>query len=111
MFILKRCESEIEAEEEKKVFGGGQNTNSIQDLQPDMFAGITIEDEQMLEIIEVDISTLHVLKRYDVPNISNNSDITSQYNDETVESGHGYHLFFSVSRILTYRQMKTSRIT
>ena len=59
-----------------------------------MFTNVEIKDEKVLEIIEVDIFTQSVLKRFNVPNIEDNTEIDSKYNDEIVESGHGYHLFF-----------------
>jgi hypothetical protein len=95
MFILKRCESEVDRDEEQKVFGGGQQDQTIsQDLQPDMFANVQIKDEKVLEIIEVDILTQNVMKRFDVPYLQDDIEIDSKYNDEIVEHGHGYHLFF-----------------
>ena len=59
-----------------------------------MFSNIEIEEEKDLEIIEVDILTQSVLKKFDVPKIEDNIEIDSKYNDEIVEGGHGYHLFF-----------------
>jgi hypothetical protein len=52
---------------------------------------IELEEEQILEIIEVDIFTQCVMKRFDVPAMKEPGEANNKRNYETEES---FHLFF-----------------
>lgn len=52
--------------------------------------------DKVLEIIEINVLNHKILKRFAMPNLKDQTEIDSKYNNEIVESGHNYHLYFEL---------------
>ena len=102
VFILRQKPSEFILEEEAKIFGGGQQDETKfldfskvkEESKAESFFSQKFVEDKLLEIVEINVLNHKVLKRFAMPNLKDQTEIDSKYNDEIVESGHNFHLYF-----------------